>query len=275
MSEGRAASDIDAVIAKAGGHAVLDVAPDPDHHRTVVTLGGSPDPLVEAVVKLATEAVRRIDIRTQRGEHPRLGAVDVVPFYPLFDTPMSQAVAAADQCARMLCSRLRIPCFLYERSSDPPGRSLPWIRRHAFASLPPDCGPDRPHPSAGACVVGARGLLVAYNVNLAGSDATTARWIAAQLRTGVSGMAGIRTLGLDLASRGLSQVSVNITDPGTVTLTDVFDRVCILAEKVGAQVLESELIGLVPRTCLADAGIESLRLTGEPHLLEEAFSRFR
>ncbi|MBW3590856.1 MAG: glutamate formiminotransferase [Actinobacteria bacterium] len=276
LSEGRSAPVIEAIVSAARGRtAVLDVTPDPDHHRTVVTLGGPPDSLVEAVVSLATEAVTRIDVRTQRGVHPRLGAVDVIPFYPVFGTPMALAVAAADRCARTICKQLRVPCFFYEQSSRPAGRTLPWIRRHAFVSQTPDCGPGHPHPSAGACVVGARGLLVAYNVNLAAPDVGTARWIAAQLRDGSSALHGVRTLGLALASRKLTQVSVNIVDPYNTTLSDVFDSISVLAAKAGVQVLDSELIGLVPRACVSEASPGSVRLTKPPHILEEAFDRLR
>lgn len=276
VSEGRSAQVIDALDAAARRYTeVLDIAPDPDHHRTVITLGGPPDTLVEGVLSLAAEAVERIDVETERGVHPMLGAIDVVPFYPVFGTAMSQAVAAAGRCAGRLCRELRIPCFLYERSSSPPGRTLPWIRRHAFTSLPPDCGPDRPHPSAGACVVGARNLLVAYNVNLADPDVRTARQIAAQLRAGDSSLPGVRALGLNLASRKLTQVSVNIVDPDTTTLTDVFERVSSLAAKAGAEVTDSELIGLVPRACLSGASPKALRLHKQPHILEEAFTRLR
>lgn len=276
LSEGRSAPVIEAIVSAARSRAaVLDVAPDPDHHRTVVTLGGPPESLVEAVVSLASEAVTRIDIGTQRGVHPLLGAVDVIPFYPVFGTPMALAVAAADRCAQTICKKLRVPCFLYEQSSRPAGRTLPWIRRHAFVSHAPDCGPGHPHPSAGACVVGARGLLVAYNVNLDAPDVRTARWIAAQLRDGSFALHGVRTLGLALASRKLTQVSVNIVDPHNTTLSDVFDRVSVLAAKAGVKVLNSELIGLIPRACVSDASPESVRLTKPPHILEEAFDRLR
>lgn len=276
FSEGRELSAIEDIVCAAGvSAAVLDVAPDPDHNRTVVTLGGAPEGLVTAVLGLSTEAVGRIDIRTQQGVHPRLGAVDVVPFYPVFDTAMSVAVDTADRCCRALSARLRLPCFLYELSSRPQGRTLPWIRQNAFTSLLPDHGPGRPHPTAGACVVGARGLLVAYNITLAESDVTVARRIAAQLRAGGSALPGVRSLGLDLPSRRLTQVSVNIIDPLRTTLSDVFERVSTLAAKEGIPIGESELIGLVPRSCLSDADARSLRLSREPHILEDAFAQLR
>lgn len=275
FSEGRDRAVIQALQDAADRHAaVLDLAPDADHNRTVATLGGRSGPLVDAVVALASRAVELIDLNVQQGAHPRMGAVDVVPFYPVGTASRQHAIEAARRCASLLCARLDLPCFLYEDASDPPGRPLPWIRRHAFEEAAPDCGPPTPHPSAGAGVIGARGLLVAYNVLLTG-DVQSARKIAAAMRSGATALAGARTLGLWLQRRALAQVSVNITDPGHVTLAAVYEHVARLAAPMGVRVVGSEVIGLVPRNCLGDSTAQTLQLTKEPRILEDVFSRLR
>ncbi len=244
VSEGRDAAVV-AAIAAAGGGAVLDVHCDADHHRAVLTLGG---PATEDAVRaVAREALTRLDIRAHEGAHPRFGAVDVVPFVPLGPdgTPvppggdLAPALAARERFAAWAGTTLSLPCFLYG-----PERSLPEVRRRAFDGLAPDTGPPRPHPSAGACAVGARYALVAYNLWLATPAVAVARSIA----TAVRGPA-VRALGLDVG--GAAQVSCNLVDPLAVGPGEVFDAVDRLAREAGTRVERAELVGLVPAAVLA------------------------
>ena len=227
ISEGRDRSVIDAVVA-AAGDAVLDVHLDGDHHRSVLTLLGA-----DAARAVATAAVERIDLRSHQGVHPRIGAVDVVPFVPLAGSTMDDAVAARNEFAAWAAETLALPSFFYG-----PERTLPEIRRTAFASLTPDVGPAEPHPTAGAVAVGARPLLVAYNVWLTRPDLAEARRIAALLRR-----PGLRTLGLAVGPR--VQVSMNLTDPLVLGPADATDLVAAETE-----VDQCELVGLVPRATL-------------------------
>ena len=237
VSEGRRAAVVEAIAAAAGA-CLLDVHVDPDHHRAVLTLAGRED-LDEAVRAVTSEAVHRIDLRAHVGVHPRLGAVDVVPFVPIAEgggggDAMADAIAARDRFAAWAAAELDLPCFLYG-----PERALPEVRRRAFADLAPDLGPRVPHPTAGAVCVGARPVLVAYNVWLgpeAGAD--LARSVAAALRG-----PAVRALGLDVG--GQAQVSTNLLDPHAVGPADVYDRVAALAP-----VARAELVGLVPAAVL-------------------------
>ena len=225
VSEGRDHTVIDAVAA-AAGDCLLDVHSDPYHHRSVLTMAG-PD-LEEVVRAVAAEAVRRIDLRRHNGVHPRMGAVDVVPWVPL-------AVAERDRFAAWAGATLGVPCFLYG-----PERSLPDVRRRAFRGLAPDTGPAHPHPTAGAMCVGARPLLVAYNVWLApGTPVDEARRVAAELRG-----PAVRALGFDVG--GQAQVSMNLLDPTVVTPAHVYDAVA-----ARTPVQRAELVGLAPEAVLA------------------------
>lgn len=231
VSEGRDGAVLAALV-DACGPSLLDVHTDAHHHRSVLTLAG---PGVEAaVVALATEAVARIDLRRHEGVHPRLGAVDVVPFVPLAGASAADALAARNRVAARLAADLALPCFLYG-----PERTLPDIRRQAFRSLAPDLGPRAPHPSAGAVCVGARDVLVAYNVWLAEADLARARAIARELRS-----PAVRALGLDVGGR--AQVSCNLVRPAEVGPAQVVDAVASRAAVAGA-----ELVGLVPAAVLA------------------------
>lgn len=231
VSEGRDRAAIDA-IAGAGGSAVLDRHTDPDHHRTVLSMAGAD---VEVAVRaVAAAAVERIDIRRHTGAHPRLGAVDVVPFVPLTGHDSADALDARDSFAAWAVAELGVPCFLYG-----PERSLPEVRRNALAGVPPDLGATRPHPTAGAMCVGARSVLVAYNVWLAeDADESTARRVAGQIRGPC-----LRALGLDVGGR--AQVSMNLVDPLALGPADAYDAVASRVAVTGA-----ELVGLVPAAVL-------------------------
>lgn len=232
VSEGRNVAAV-AALASAAGSCVWDVHSDVDHNRSVLTLGGPG--VEEAARAVASAAVATLDVRTHVGVHPRIGVVDVVPFVPLAGSTMADAVVARDAFASWMASSLAVPCFLYG-----PERSLPEVRRGAFRLLAPDVGPTSPHVTAGACAVGARGVLVAYNVWLApGVGVDRARAAAAALRQdGV-----VRTLGMDVGGR--AQVSCNLLTPSVVGPAEVFDAVAALADVGGA-----ELVGLIPREVL-------------------------
>ena len=232
ISEGRRADVLDALVA-AGGAAVLDVHTDPDHNRTVLTLAGPGDAAADAVRRIAAVAVERIDVREHRGVHPRIGAVDVVPFVPLGDSSMDDALAARDAFATWFAATHGVPSFRYG-----PERSLPDVRREAFRALLPDIGPPRPHPSAGACAVGARPVLVAYNVWLATPDLALARAVARSLRR-----PELRTLGLQVGDA--VQVSMNLVAPATLGPAEAYDLVA-----AATPVARAELVGLIPRSLL-------------------------
>lgn len=236
VSEGRDASVLAELGAAAGG-ALLDVHTDPHHHRSVFTLAG---PAVdESARALVAAAVARIDLRVHRGAHPRLGAADVVPFVPLDGSTLDQAVRARDDFARWAGAGLALPCFLYG-----PERSLPEVRRGAFAGLAPDTGPPAPHATAGAVAVGARPVLVAYNVWLA---AGTPPGVTRAVARAVRGPA-VRALGLDVGGR--PQVSCNLVDPAVVGPAEAYDLVAAAAAGAGAVPDGTELVGLVPRFVL-------------------------
>jgi glutamate formiminotransferase len=275
LSEGRDLQVIDAISEAAARHChVADISADPDHNRTVMTLFGVGPALVDGIVPAAALALQLIDLTRHRGEHPRLGAVDVVPFTPLRGS-MDVAIDHAVSCARRLWEEVGVPTFLYEDAARfPEARSLPWIRKHAFSKLQPDFGGPLPHPTAGATVVGARGPLVAYNVNLDSGELRHARSIAAAIRSGEHSLTGVRALGLPMKSRGYTQVSVNITQPGVTTMWDVYRTVDELSREAGVDVIDSELIGLAPRASLGVADLSRLKLRNKPKTTEEAMEFF-
>lgn len=227
ISEGRDAAVIDRIAASARG-SLLDVHTDPHHNRSVLTVVGE-----EAARAVAVATVASIDLRSHSGVHPRIGALDVVPFVPLDDATLSDAVDARDRFCAWAAEELALPCFVYG-----PERSLPEVRRGAFTDLAPTTGPPVPHPTAGAAAVGARPILVAYNVWLAEADLDLARRVAASVRR-----PGLRTLGLQVGDR--VQVSMNLTDPAEIGPDLATDAVGELAEVAGC-----ELVGLVPRSVL-------------------------
>ena len=273
LSEGRRAGVVDAVArAASSAAAVLDTSSDPDHNRTVLTLCATPRDLIEGVVCASRAALEHIDLRSHDGVHPRLGAVDVVPFYPLRNASMTDAVSAAKVCAERLWEELNLPCYLYEEAATTAeSRALPWIRRNAFAGTVPDVGGPGPHPSGGAAVVGARGLLVAYNVDLDSTDLPVARRIASAIRGAFPGR--VRSLGFALPRREGTQVSMNIIRPESVCLEEVFTVVVNLAKEAGVEVRGSEIVGLVPRACFCSADEAMLKLRDKPKVLEDVLAR--
>jgi glutamate formiminotransferase len=248
ISEGRRPDVVEAVAA-AAGPALIDVHTDPDHHRSVFTLAGSAPEVTGAARALAGVAVGRIDVSTHAGVHPRLGAVDVVPFVPL-DGRGSDALAAVGGIARAwgeaAAGELGVPVFLYG-AADPEGRSLPDVRREAFRERRPDFGPEEPHPTAGAMAVGARPILVALNCELApGGDVAVARAVARTVRERDGGLPGVRALGFALASKGRAQVSMNLVDLAATGVEAAVAAVRREAGRNGSDVAAVELVGLLP-----------------------------
>ena len=272
ISEGRRPDVIAALegaVRRPGVH-VLDVSADVSHNRSVLTIAGEAAPLGEAILALFEVALDAIDLRTHSGVHPRVGAVDVVPFVPLEGATMDQCVALARHTAAEVARRFNLPVYLYEDAAAQPGRRrLEDIRRGQFEGLgakmarpgwQPDFGPATPHPAAGASVIGARMPLIAYNVNLATDRLEVARRIAATIRESGGGLPCVKAMGVALADRGIVQVSMNLTNYQITGMVQVFEVVSQRAADEGVAVLDSELIGLVPAAALpADAG-QVLRL---------------
>jgi glutamate formiminotransferase / 5-formyltetrahydrofolate cyclo-ligase len=242
VSEGRR-EDVLAELAAACGPALLDVHADVDHHRSVFTLAG-PE-VEEAALALARVALARIDITDHRGVHPRLGAVDVVPFVALGGERGAAAVAAARHWAASVAAELAVPVFLYGEA-DPAGRSLPETRREAFTTRGPDFGPDVPHPRFGAVAVGARPVLVAVNCELEGLELEEAGRLAGEVRERNGGMPGVRALAFPLSSRGRVQVSMNLVDLAATGMEAACEAVRQLAREAGGEVAAVELVGLAP-----------------------------
>jgi glutamate formiminotransferase len=263
-----------AVLASAPGVALADVHADPDHHRSVFTFLGPLDAVAAAALALAGAVIAEVDMQTHHGIHPRLGALDVLPFVPLAGTTMAEAVALAHRVGRALAARHALPVYYYgEAARRPERRRLRALRQGEYEGLvqrlatadgAPDDGPARFDARAGAVLVGARDVLVAYNVWLASDDLDAARAIARRVRERGGGLAGVQALGLPLASRGRVQVSMNLLDYRTTPIPVAFDRVSAEARRLGIAVERAELVGLAPRAAFAgrdpaSVGLEAFR----------------
>jgi glutamate formiminotransferase len=274
ISEGRRQDVLDACAAaiRAAGVRLLDVKSDATHHRTVFTFAGEAAPVRAAVLALFDEAIRAIDLRQHSGEHPRLGAVDVVPFVPIEGVTMAECVALAKDVGAEVARRHQLPVFLYEAAaSSPARRNLEDIRRGEFEGLAaklalpewrPDFGPATPHGSAGATVIGARMPLIAYNINLATNRLDVAKKIAAAIRHSSGGLRFVKAMAVDLADRGIVQVSMNLTNHDKTPMFRVFELVTREAARYGVAVLESEVVGLVPASALTASAAWYLQLDG-------------
>lgn len=288
VSEGRRRAVIGRLVdvVRQAGAQVIDVHCDADHHRSVLTLVSDVRTIIEeGVVALVRQAAAWIDLREHSGIHPRMGAVDVVPFVPLRDASMDECVAIARRVGCRIGDELGIPVYLYgEAASASLRRNLALVRRGGFEGLSakierpewrPDYGPTRVHPTAGAVAVGARELLVAYNVNLDTEELRVAREIAAAVRASNGGLPGVKALGFPLTSRRLVQVSMNLTDVRSTSVSQAFERVKEEARRRGVRVLESEIVGLVPRAALGGATAKELMIGRDlaDDILEERLSR--
>jgi glutamate formiminotransferase len=297
VSEGRRPEVVEEIVAAFAGAApevlVLDASSDPDHHRSVITLMGPGPALVEAAVAGAEACARLIDLNQHRGVHPRMGALDVLPFVPFGaetrlrggDDPDLDCVALAERAGRRIAEEVGVPVYLYGAAARHPGwAALPAVRGRGFEALrdalaagddrrAPDFGGPNLHPTAGATAVGAREVLIAYNVELADADLELARRIAAAVRERDGGLPAVRAMGVPLAGRGRGgrvQVSMNLLDYRVTPPAVACAAVAALAERAGARVDASEIVGLVPAAALDGTDPADLRLRGfTPDLLLE------
>ena len=274
ISEGRRATVVAGIVhavRNTSGARLLDYSSDASHNRSVITIAGDAAPLKAAVLALFEAAVAAIDLRAHSGEHPRMGAVDVVPFVPIEGVTMADCVALAKDTARSVAERFGVPVYLYEEASTNPLRkNLEDIRRGEFEGLAakmasdgwaPDFGPPAPHPSAGASVIGARMPLIAYNINLNTDRLEVAKKIAAAVRFSSGGFRFVKAMGVTLADRNIVQVSMNLTNYEKTPILRVFEAVQREAARYGVAVLESEIVGLVPSGALLDVTLATLQLT--------------
>ena len=281
FSEGRDSGTLDALegaITAVPGVKLLDVQADPAHHRSVFTFVAPPDAALEAALRAMRVATERIDLTKHAGEHPRMGATDVVPFVPVRDVTMDDCVALARRLGERVAAELEIPVYLYARAATRPERErLPEIRKGEFEGLrdrigrdpaaDPDFGPRRIHPTAGATAIGARPFLVAFNIYLDSSDVAIAKEIAKQIRTSSGGLPAVQASGFEVA--GQAQVSMNLLDIDTTSPAAVFAAVAREARARGVDVLKSEVVGLVPERAILGAAAAALKLPdAADHLLE-------
>ncbi len=242
---------------------LLDVSSDKDHNRTVITAVGEPSELFNAVFESVRVASELINMEEHRGEHPRIGATDVIPFVPLRGVTMEECVTLARELGKKIADELGIPVYLYEEAAlRPERRKLEVIRKGQYEGLKeeiskperhPDYGPPKLHPTAGATVVGARKPLIAFNINLGTTDIDIAKKIAQFVRASSGGLAYVKAIGVDLKDKGLVQVSMNLTDYTKNSIYRVFELVKMEAERWGVPIVESEIIGLLPAEALFDS----------------------
>ena len=273
ISEGRDSEIIESVVdavRNAPGVALLDYSSDPSHNRSVITFMGEPGSVARAAVELAGKAALLIDLTKHRGEHPRMGAVDVIPFVPIRETSMEECAKLAVDAAEQIWGRYALPAYLYERAARIKGReNLSDIRRGQFEGMAekmkkpgwaPDFGDPAPHPTAGVVAVGARRPLVAFNMNLNTPDIEIAKAIAKTIRQSNGGWANVKAIGIMLKERGIAQVSVNMTDICRTPLYRVLEAVRFEARRWGAEVAGTEIIGLAPMSALVESAEYYLKL---------------
>ncbi|MGH7309548.1 MAG: glutamate formimidoyltransferase [Candidatus Rokuibacteriota bacterium] len=251
------------------GVTLMNVHADPDHHRSVYSFFGEPDAVQAATLALAEVALAVVDLRRHAGQHPRLGALDVVPFVPLAGTGMDEAVALAHRVGQALAERHRLPVYYYGHAAlRATRRRLPDVRGRGYEALAarlvsgdiPDAGPARFDARAGAVLVGARDILVAFNVWLDGDDVATAQAIAGAVRESGGGLPAVQALGMRLASRGVAQVSMNLLDYRVTPIPVAFDRVVAEAARRSIGILKTELVGVAPRAAFAGRAPASVGL---------------
>lgn len=273
VSEGRRTGVIEAlatVIGTCAGVTLLDTSSDTAHNRTVFTMVGMPTPLKAALMALFAAAVERIDLQTHTGEHPRIGAVDVVPLVPLDPLDMPTCVALAGTLGAHVAQQFGVPVYLYANAARKPERlRLERIRSGGFEGLTekmsgrtwqPDFGPARPHPSAGASAIGARRTLIAFNINLDSNNLDVAKTVARTVRESNGGLTGVKAIGVRTARADVVQVSINVMDHERTPLHQVFEVVQREAHQLGANIRNTEIVGLAPAGALTAAAIRSLKL---------------
>ena len=274
FSEGRRREVVDAIagaIAAVPRVRLLDREMDANHNRCVITFVGDRASVADGALAGARKAVELIDMNAHHGEHPRIGALDVCPFVPVVGVTMDDCVAIARTVGKRMADELGIPVYLYEAAATRPDRKdLPNVRKGEYEGLKaeietnpdrrPDFGPARMHPTAGASVVGARPILIAWNVNLETKDVRVAKRIAKAIRESDGGLPAVRAKGFDLADRGLVQVSMNMIDYHTTSLLRVYEEIRRLADAEGVAIAESEVVGLVPLEPLIEAAAAHFKL---------------
>lgn len=273
LSEGRRPEVIQALtdaVRDVPGVTLVDHSADKDHNRMVLTMLGAAEPLEEAILKLFHEADRHLNVHQHKGAHPRIGAIDVVPFVPVWRSTMEQAVQLAHRTGERIAEELQVPVYFYaEASRKETYRSLSWLRRGQLEGLlkdlaaerVPDLGPPALHARLGATVVGARRPLIAYNVVLDSTDLEVARQVARRVRESSGGLRWIQAMGVMLEERGKAQVSMNLVDPERTSLYTALEMVKMEARRYGVTVLDSEIIGLSPVETLIEAARYYLQLT--------------
>ncbi len=253
FSEGRDPDTLQAIrqaICSVSDVQLLRSEMDPDHNRAVITFAGAPQSVSEAAVRGITAAVERIDLRHHHGVHPRIGAADVIPFVPLRGATLEDCAALAHRAGQDVWKRLGVPVYFYEAAAATPQRvPLEHVRRGGFEhpALVPDLGGPALHPTAGACIIGARKLLVAFNVNLDTADLAIAQAIARKIRASSGGLPFVKAMGVPLSSRNLVQVSTNLTDFEQTPLRRVFDSISREAAARGVLIAGTQVVGLIPR----------------------------
>lgn len=274
FSEGRKAEVVRALVEtveSVEGALVLGTHVDPDHNRSVITFVATPETIVEAAVRVVGRAAELIDLSAHAGQHPRMGACDVLPFIPVRGLTVEECVVLAREAGRRIWEELGVPIYFYESAATrPERRNLADVRRGGFELLKseiatkperaPDVGASAVHPTAGACIVGVRPLLIAYNVTLNTRDLSIAKQIARRVRERDGGLLHLKALGFELETRGVVQVSMNLTSYDVTNLHDAFDAVRREAERLGVEVIASEIVGLVPQAALDRAASHFLRL---------------
>lgn len=288
ISEGRRTDVIDAIadtLEACVGVTLLDTSSDAAHNRTVFTLLGKPQPIKSALIALFAAAIEQIDLRTHTGEHPRIGAVDVAPLVPLEPREMPNCVALARDLGSVVAETFDLPVYLYENAARTPDRGkLELIRRGGFEGLTqkmltrewhPDFGPKQPHPSAGASAIGARRILIAFNINLDSEDIDVAIQVARAIRESNGGLQAVKAIGVRTSKSNLVQVSINLVDYQRTPLSRVFKAVEYQAHRLGVTIHNSEIIGLPPSDAISTEDIQSLKLTDftSDDLLESRISR--
>ena len=274
ISEGRRREVAESVASAASGpgRKVIDLSMDPDHNRSVITIVGQPEGILEGALALTKKASELIDLNVHRGEHPRMGAVDVIPFIPVRGVTMEDCISLSLRVGERIAEELHIPVYLYEKSATVESRrNLATIRKGEFEGFAekimrpewrPDFGEAKIHPTAGVVAVGAREFLIAYNVDLATSDLSVAKEIARAVRFSSGGLRYVKALGFPLAERGIVQVSMNLTNFKKTPILRVFELVKREAERRGVMVIGSEIVGTVPRAALYDVARMVLQVRG-------------
>lgn len=273
FSEGRDQAKVQAVVAeaKSAGVTILDVETDSDHHRCVLSFVGAPDACVEACFRVAKKAAELIDLNVHKGEHPRMGAVDVIPFIPVKGITIAECAALAEKLGERIGRELQIPVYLYDHAARRPDRKdLASVRKGQFEGLKdligkdesrrPDFGPNHIHPTAGAVACGARQQIVNFNLNLDTADMAAGKDIAKRLRASGGGLPAVRGKEIELAARKQVQISTVLTDYKTSSMKRVLDECARLAAEHGAKIMTTEIVGLLPRQALLDLSLETLNL---------------